>query len=172
VVIKRDFPDLVARAEQVVVGTAVEVRETPDERGVPYTYVTFDDLSVLKGDVGSTLTLRFYGGRSGGYEAQVPDMPTFTPGDRAVLFVRGNGRDVCPLVGAWQGRFQVRYDAGADAEIVADSDGRPLVGVQQRQVRVATTAAGGAAGLPMTLDQFRQAVADELAAPSGAGEEE
>ena len=171
VVIKRDFPELVARAEQVVVGTAVDVREGTDERGVPYTFVTFDDLSVLKGTVGPTLTLRFYGGRTGRYAAQVPDMPAFTPGDRAVLFVRGNGHDVCPLVGVWQGRFQVRYDADAGTEIVADNDGRPVVGVSGRQVRVGA-AEGRAASLPMTLDQFRQAVADELAAPSaGIGEE-
>jgi len=167
VVIKRDFPDLVARAEQIVIGTVVAVNEAADETGAPYTFVTFDDLAVLKGDVGSTLTLRLYGGSSGRFAAQVPDMPTFTPGDRAVLFVRGNGRDVCPLVGVWQGRFQVRYDTGVGAEIVADNDGRPLVGVSQRQVRVGA-ADGGAAALPMTLDQFRQHVANELATPSAA----
>lgn len=165
VVIKRDFPELVAHAEQVVIGTAVDVRESTDERGVPYTFVTFDDLSVLKGDVGPTLTLRFYGGRAGRFATQVPDLPEFTPGDRAVLFVRGNGHDICPLVGVWQGRFQVRYDAGIDAEIVADSNGHSVVEISQGRVRIAS---GGdrAASLPMTLDQFRQAVANELAAPS------
>lgn len=171
VVIKRDFPELVARAEQVLIGTVIDVRDGADEGGVPYTFVTFDDLSVLKGEVGETLTLRFYGGRSGAYAAQVPDMPAFTPGDRTVLFVRGNGHDVCPLVGVWQGRFQVRYDAVVGGEIVADNDGRPLVGVSGRQVRVAD-GAGRAASLPMTLDQFRQAVADELASPSVAAGKE
>lgn len=169
VVVKRDFPDLVARAEQVVVGTVVDVRDATDEGGTPYTFVTFDDLSVLKGTVGDTLTLRFYGGRAGDFAVQVPDMPTFTPGERAVLFVRGNGRDVCPLVGVWQGRFQVRYDAAARTEIVADADGRPLVGVSQRAIQVGPSG-GGAAAVPMSLDQFRQRVADELAAPSASGE--
>src|SRR5690242_2936909 len=94
VVVKRDFPDLVARAEQIVIGTVTEVRQREDPAGAPMTFVTFSDLSVLKGDVGSTLTLRFYGGAQGNYVVHVADMLIFTTGERDVLFVAGNNRDI------------------------------------------------------------------------------
>src|SRR5436190_15831814 len=94
VVAKRDFPALVARAEQIVVATVTDIRSGEDPAGAPMTLVTFSDLTVLKGDVDSTLTLRFYGGTSGGYVVRVSDMPTFAVGERDVLFVAGNNRDI------------------------------------------------------------------------------
>src|SRR5512143_3121136 len=93
VVAQRDFADLVARAEQIVVGTVTEIREADDGAGAPATYVTFSELRVVKGDARDALPLRFYGGTSGSVAVHLPDMPTFAVGDRAVLFVAGNGRD-------------------------------------------------------------------------------
>src|SRR5262245_2053961 len=90
VVVQRDFPDLVARAEQIVVGTVTDVQNAEGPSGAPQTLITFSDLIVLKGDVGDTLTLRLYGGQAGGVTVQIPDMPTFTRGERDVLFVAGN----------------------------------------------------------------------------------
>jgi len=159
VVLQRDFPELVARAEQIVVGTVTEMREQPDDAGTPMTYVTFADLTVLKGTAGDTLTLRFYGGAA----ARVPDMPTFNVGERAVLFVAGNGRDVCPLVGVWQGRFRVQYDDARHAEVVADNDHAPVTGRAGRALLHAADTGAPA----VTLDEFRQLVADELAHPTG-----
>jgi hypothetical protein len=167
VAVKRDFPDLVARAEQIVVGTVTAIREGENDSGQPATYVTFSDLSVLKGQVGAELTLRIAGGTIGQYAVRIADLPTFQLGERAVLFVAGNGRDVCPLVGVWQGRFRVRFDPDLDAEIVERDDGQTVVGVRQGEVQVASReGAGGGAATPLTLDAFRQLVADELAAPS------
>jgi hypothetical protein len=163
---KRDFPDLVARAEQIVIGTATAIREGEDVSGAPATFVTFSDLSVLKGSVEGELTLRFYGGGSGRYVVRIPDMPQFQVGERAVLFVAGNGRDMCPLVGVWQGRFRVRVDAALGTEVVDDHAGRPVLGVNGRDVEVAGAGSGGGASLPMTLDAFRQQIADEISAPS------
>ena len=163
VAVKRDFPDLVARAEQIVIGTVTAIREG-DESGTPSTYVTFSDLSVLKGDVGADLTLRFGGGRSGPYAIQISDLPTFQVGERAVLFVAGNGRDICPLVGVWQGRFRVRFDPHLGTEVVDGNDGRPVVGVLRGEVQLQAGSGGGAA-TPVTLDTFRRLIADELATP-------
>ena len=168
VVVKRNFPDLVAHAEQIVVGTAIAIQDVEDQSGVPSTLVTFSDLSVLKGDVGSDLTLRFAGGSSGRYVVEVPDMPTFTLGERAVLFVAGNGRDICPLVGVWQGRFRVRLDASQGTEVVESGEGKSVVGLTGHELRFAEPPGqgeGSGAALPMPLDTFRQLIADELASP-------
>lgn len=162
-VVNRSFPELVARAEQIVVGTVTDVREGPDDRGAPCTWVTFADLVVLKGDVGSTLTLRLLGGASGPNVARIPDMPTFTPGQRLVLFVAGNGRDICPLVGVWQGRFHVRHDDALGVDVVEDHDGRPVTG---RIGPNLSRAARGERGAALALDDFLSLVRDEMARPS------
>jgi hypothetical protein len=165
VVVKRDFPELVARAEQIVVGTVTEIRESHDESRGPLTLVTFSDLIALKGDVGPTLTLSLAGGAVGSYRVHIPDMPTFTIGERAVLFVAGNGRDVCPLVGVWQGRFHVRFDATRGTEVVESHDRLPVVGLAGRELRYARPAALGNLPAAMTLDEFRQLIVDEMALP-------
>jgi hypothetical protein len=167
VVVKRDFPELVRRAEQIVIGTVTDIHEEQDVSGTPFTLVTFSDLSVLKGDVGSTLTLRFYGGHAGDVVVAIPDMPTFTLGERDVLFVAGNNRDVCPLVGVWQGRFYVRLDPTLGADIVEDSTHQPLTGIAGRQLLRAPAVSGAT---PMTLDAFRQLIVNELAQPQPAGD--
>ena len=166
VVVPRDFADLVARAEQIVAGTVIAVAEERDAAGTPWTTVTLSDLTVLKGDVGATLTLRFYGGSTGDVAVHIPDMPTFTLGERALLFVAGNGRDVCPLVGVWQGRFRLRVDATTGDEVVDDSDRNPVIArVGRRLLR----GAGAPTTQPaMTFTDMRLLVADELAHPTGA----
>lgn len=163
VVVKREFPELVARAEQIVVGTVSEIHEQPDASGAPYTLVTFTGLTVLKGNAGATLTLSFYGGHAGDVEVRIPDMPTFTVGERDVLFVAGNGSIICPLVGVWQGRFYVRFDPAVGADIVEDSAHQPVSGLSGRELVRAPAVAGGET--PMTLESFRQLIADELAHP-------
>jgi hypothetical protein len=162
VVVQRDFPELVARAEQVVVGTVTAITEEPDASGAPYTVVTFSDLTVLKGEAGDTLRLRLYGGHTGDMVLGIPDMPSFSLGERDVLFVAGNGNLICPLVGVWQGRFYVRFDAALGTDIVEDSNHQPLSGIAGRALLRAPATSGAA---PLTLDDFRQSIADELAHP-------
>ena len=164
VVAKRDFPELVGRAEQIVVGTVTDIGEETDVSGMPRTLVTFSDLTVLKGDAGPTLTLKLFGGSSGRAAVGIPEMPRFALGERAVLFVAGNGRDICPLVGVWQGRFRVRHDAERGMEVVEDGEGRPLLGRSGRELNRAARSA--TAARPVSLDTFRQLIADELAHPT------
>ena len=166
VVVQRDFPDLVARAEQIVAGTVTDIKQEADASGAPMTLVTFSDLTVLKGDVGATLTLRLYGGESGGVVVHVPDMPTFTVGDRAVLFVAGNGRDVCPLVGVWQGRFNVRFDPERQTDVVETNDRTPVVAVAGRQIVRGQAAKESTGSAAMPLGDFLDSVSGELSHPT------
>ena len=171
-VMKRDFPELVARAEQIVVGTVSSVREAEDNTGTPMTHVTLSDVTYLKGGGGPTmLTVRFYGGTAGSVTVRIPDMPTFNVGERDVLFIRNNGHDICPLVGGWQGRFRVRYDQERSADVIEDNSGRPIIQLVGRElVPVARQADTNVTptpvtAVPMTLDEFQQLIREELAHP-------
>lgn len=163
---RRDFPALVSRAEQIVIGTVVGLSEEDDSGGVRRTLVRIGDLSVLKGQVaGDELTLDFLGARKGLYVSRVLDFPLFQEGERVVLFIAENGRAACPLVGVWQGRFRVQTDPQSGLETVESNDGRPLIGRFKRELQYASPRDGS--GTALTLDQFRQMIADELAHPSG-----
>lgn len=161
VVAQRDFPDLVHGAEQIVDGTVVDVREARID-GVPVTLVTVSDLTVMKGAAEESLTLEIYGGREGEYAVRVPDMPVFRAGERFVLFVAGNGKNVCPLVGVWQGAFRVERAEGG-GEIITTYDRTPIAGIAGGEIRrSASSGDGGGASTGLTLDDFRQLIADEL----------
>lgn len=165
-VIERDFSELVALAEQVVVGTATGTESGFNENGAPLTFVTFNDLTVLKGAVDPPLVLQIHGGmtREGMY-MHVPDLPRFEVGERVVLFVRGNGREFMPLVGVWQGRFDVRYDAERKTSIVTRADGSFVTGMEHGVVQSAQRSAA-AARRALTLDEFQNLIREELRAPS------
>lgn len=166
VVVQRDFADLVARAEQIVSGRVTDITEEADASGAPTTLVTFSDLTVLKGDVGTTLTLRLYGGASGDVIVHISDMPTFTIGDRAVVFVAGNGRDVCPLVGVWQGRFNIRFDPQRQTDVVETNDRMPVVAVAGRQIVRGPVSEESTGTTAMPLRDFLDSVAGELSRPT------
>src|SRR5262245_43894094 len=111
---------LVKEAELIFEGvvTAVEYRvsdvATPDHVALPHTFVTFEIAQTLKGGAvpAHSITLRFQGGPDGkGNAMMVSGVPLFDVGNRDVLFVRGNGAELCPLVGWDQGRFRVIGDS-------------------------------------------------------------
>ena len=106
VAVPREFPDLVARAELIVVGTVTAIRNASNADGVPFTVVALGDLAVAKGSVdGPTYDLWMYGGTVGDVVVGVPDAPTFAVGERYVLFIHGNRREVFPLVGVGHGQI-------------------------------------------------------------------
>jgi len=165
-VVDRDFADLVARAEQVVVGTVAAIESGENERGGPMTFVTFTDLTVLKGDVAPPFVLQLHGGTTrDGTIMHIPDMPHFVVSERALLFVRGNGTDFCPLVGVWQGRFAVRRDAERGIDVVERFDGSVVTGLNSGSLDAAQPRSMGAAR-PLSLDEFQALVREELQHPS------
>lgn len=74
------------------------------------TFVTFGIERAFKGSAqsGSSITLRFQGGPDGqGKAMMIPGVPMFDVGDRDILFIRGNGTQIAPLVGWEQGRYRI-----------------------------------------------------------------
>ncbi len=132
-VIEQTFPDLVHQAEVIAVGTVTGIQEQWDAtRQAPFTYVTFANLTVLKGDPGGeSLTLEFLGGHTpDGMVFAVSGVPRFSIGEKNVVFCAGNHRDFAPLVGVWQGLLRVTFDPRRGEEIVSDNFRVPIAGVQ------------------------------------------
>lgn len=108
--------DLVKESELIFEGTVTEVAyrlsDKVDEKDsqIPFTFVKFKIEKILKGktDDREFITLRF----AGGYEGEktylrILGIPLFDKGDHDILFVIGNGKRICPLVGWNQGRFRI-----------------------------------------------------------------
>jgi hypothetical protein len=122
---------LVAEAEGIVIGTVRQIDATIDERRDIHTYVTFDQLKVIGGHVGTpTLTLRLKGGVAGNERLLIHGSPSFKPDERVLMFIQGNGRDLVPFVGWSQGVFRLVRDPSSGNETVTDGNGAPLLAVQ------------------------------------------
>ena len=137
------FPELVERAEAIVRATVTDVRaeefESPQGRGVR-TLVTLRVDRTLKGAAGNTVTLTLLGGTVGGRALRIAGMPQFHVNDRQILFITGNGRVLCPLVGITHGRYHVRTDAATGRDYVARDNGVPLT--SEDDVALPLSAAG------------------------------
>jgi len=121
--IPRTFAELVERADCVLIGTVMRVTTAGGAEGEKiYTYVTLEDLDVLKGAVPDpTYVLRVRGGVVATHAEVYPGLPPLEAGGRYILFVQGNFRDLFPVVGLHQGVFRVEWDAARQQEVV-----RPL----------------------------------------------
>jgi hypothetical protein len=130
-VIPPTFAELVAESESIVRGEVTALRSAYDEAtpGRPIrTYVTFQVVRTLKGTTpaADTLTLVFLGGTVGTDSLSVPGMPTFSLGDREILFVARNGKTYCPLIAAGHGRYRILRDAATQRDYVARENRTPL----------------------------------------------
>ncbi len=171
-VLPRDFDALVAQAETVFKGTVTGQESAWTGEGQNrhiVTRVTFQVLETYKGIAASSQTLEFLGGTVDDKTLLVPGMPKFSVGETAVLFAVGNGQQICPLVGAYQGRFQVRRDATTAREHIYTHDGRPVtdtarIGAETAAVTAdARTGSTRAAGQPALLaDTFRERIIETL----------
>ena len=170
--VTRDFDQLVARADTVFKGevttkTSQWVGEGPARHIV--TFVSFRVEETYKGQAANEQTLRFLGGTVGSETMEVPDMPRFEVGQKTVLFVVGNGKQFCPLVGIAQGRFQVTKESITGEDRVFTNDGSPLVDTKE-------IGQSDKAGVPrlkrdappsaqaMTAEQFRSEILGQVAA--------
>ena len=131
-VIETNFSDMVHQAEVIAVGTVSDIREQwSEERKAPLTLVTFSNLTALKGAPGDSFTLEFLGGHTPeGLVMVVSGVPSFTVGEKTVVFCSGNHRDFCPLVGIWQGLLRIVVDPQRGVETVSDNFRVPIVKIQ------------------------------------------
>lgn len=123
------YSDIVRESELIAIGTVTGSTCRWDE-GTIRTYVEVADLTVQKGKIrGATLRLRFDGGTVGGDTIRIADMPRLTVGKRYLLHVSGNGKHVSPIVGFYQGLFEITQIGGRD--VLRNHAGLELIGIEK-----------------------------------------
>lgn len=151
----RTIDDFIAQSDLVFHGTVTRIEyalSRPAGRrgsGIPHTFVTYRVQDLVHGAVpGEEITLRFMGGLNlqRGRFMETSITPQFDLGDEDVLFVRGNGQSISPLVAHQSGRLriiggQVYTDGGHS--VVLDRDGLILKGDRYLLEEVMTTEVEG-----------------------------
>lgn len=168
-VVPPDFSQLVNEATQIVRVRITEIAtrwdETPHGK-VIHTYVSGETLKTIKGVAEARVQLRFFGGTVGTTTMEVSDMPVFEVGQTYILFIAGNGRVFCPLVGVMHGSYLVLTDTSSGEEYVARSNRQPLAGVDDVALPVITQASHPAlrlsTGKGLTPSAFETAISQEL----------
>jgi hypothetical protein len=125
-VIPPTFEQLVQQAELIFEGTVTDVKSVWEGEGAQRhidTYVTFQVADSVKGDAGSSYTIRMLGGTVGDETMMVTDTPKFSVGDREILFVEHNFDQFVPLVGISHGRFHVQRDEQTGRDVVVNAEG-------------------------------------------------
>ena len=168
-VLQQSFPDLVQKADTIVVGTvSATAAEWDAATERPYTFVTFTDLDIRTGPARDTLTLRFLGGPDpDGNILTISGVPAFHLGDRLVLFIAGNEHYAVPLVGMWQGLYRVVFDPDREEDVLYTSAMQPLTALPATEGGVVydalSTQVEPTAADPLALDSLLQAIDQEVA---------
>lgn len=155
------FGRLVASADVIFTGQILAQRcEWQERRGRRsiVTLVTVGVESIHKGRAESVVTLQFLGGKVGDVSLDVAEMPRFNNGERAILFVEGNGTNASALVGFYHGRFPLRRESDGPDRVL-HHDGKPLVNVADIG-RSSTAPRGGKVAL--THDEFVRSIREVL----------
>ncbi|MDQ6654879.1 MAG: hypothetical protein M3Y80_03585 [Verrucomicrobiota bacterium] len=167
-VIPPTFDQLVGQAQLIFQGSVTDVKSQWIGEGAQrhiVTYVTFQIEDSLKGDAGSSYTIRMLGGTVGDQTMEVSDSPKFKVGDDDILFVENNGSQFIPLVGIMHGRFHVQKDAQTNADVVTSEHGEPL-GDLSKLGKEEPATNGGDVGAPIAkslpLSEFKTAIHAKL----------
>ena len=158
-----DLTQIIDQSATAFQGTVVDSRSGRDpQTGLIVTMTTFRVDDVLKGDVGSTHTIKQIGGESASENVRfkVHGVPTFTVGESYVLFMNGvSPQGFSSPVGLSQGRFAIQQgDAGPEVGNGADfGDLTAGMGAEVSGTAKSKTAHGRAAHR-LALDEFKQLV--------------
>ena len=128
--LKKSLADLLSESDGIVVGTVTDLKSQYDKKKGIQTFVTLTDLKVIHGQyAASSLVIQLPGGEIEGDVLDVHGSPRFEPNDRVVLFVKGNGVEMVPIVGWTQGVFRVFHDEKTGSERIKDHEGNHVFGV-------------------------------------------
>ncbi len=112
----RSLPNMVERSDLVFRGVVEAIQYKlsepvgAEQARQPYTFVTYRVDEVLHGSIeGDHITLQFFGGwnEETQHYTATSITPQFDLDDDDILFVKGNTKDICPLVDHRQGRLRV-----------------------------------------------------------------
>lgn len=163
-VVAPDFSTLVNDSDYIVHATVKSVtaeKQTGDYGTRIMTHVELTVLDVVAGHPPATITLDLLGGQVGQDRMRVAGMPQFAVGEEHILFVSGNGRNLCPLNRMSYGQYPILQDATSGQKYVARADHTPLRQTAQVQLPVgeqqaATIPANSASGALSPADFIQQ----------------
>ncbi len=164
-VVAPDFERLVHAADYIVRATPKSItsdwRDNPDAPGQRYigSLVELDVHEVISGAPPSPLVLDLVGGRIGDKELVIDGAPRFVVGEECILFVRGNGRQIIPLVAMKHGHYPVRRDKRTGDAQITRSGGKFLYHVDEVALPEAAASA-----LPARNPRARPLSSEEFAA--------
>lgn len=163
-VIAPSFDRMVASSDYIVRATVKSVtsewRDNPDQPGQRYigSRVELDVVEAIKGTPPSPLVLDLVGGRVGDKELTIEGMPKFQVGEENILFVKGNGRQIIPLVAMMHGKYNIRRNKLTGRDEVFRHNGDPLYDGQDLARAASTPDAASSrtanAANPLTASDF------------------
>jgi len=112
----QSLKSMVSQSDLVFTGSVENIQYAlskptgPDGVAIPHTFVTYRVHEVFDGEApGGLVTLRFIGGLDPETMRfmSTSRTPHFDLGDEDILFVQGNTKKMCPLVGDFKGRLRV-----------------------------------------------------------------
>ena len=152
---QRSLKEMLARSELAFIGRVEKIEYLlseptgPEDVRVPHTFVTYRVERMFLGQApGGPVTLRFVGGwdaRKMRYMAS-SNTPQFDVGDYDILFVEGNTKRMCPLVGHADGRLRVirgRVYTEMGLAVLPERDGVLKTGEMVLLEEVSTTSVNG-----------------------------
>lgn len=163
-VVPPTFDQLVGQADYVVRAVVKSVNsEWRIDGGSRHiiTKVELDVREVITGTPPTPLVLEYLGGRVGDTEMKIEGAPNFFVGDEDILFVRGNGRQISPLVAIMHGQYLVQRDSQTGQERVLRSNGVPLYNekeVSQPMTRANAVKAQAVTAQPLTPTEFSKRI--------------
>ena len=163
--IPKNFDELVSEAELILVGTVEGEQGHRLPTGAIVTYITLANVEAIKGDhSGVTYTLQVLGGTVGKEHFVIAGAPRFERGGTYLLFIKGNGTVMFPLVGVDHGKFHIRHDPNTETQILYDAQGRVVIDIIGNEIvtgspKTLVTPSDSALSLTSVLETIRQRLA-------------
>lgn len=160
-----EFDELVLMSDCVVRGTVTDLRSewrgNGDNRSI-YTIVSIQIAECLIGEAAETVELVLLGGEIDGESMTVVGQPEFNVGDEDILFIKGNGVRLCPVLAMVYGRYLVAEDE-TGRRFIARENGAPLVRVDEVKTPLDHRQKAGALSLKnapsaLSVESFSQAI--------------
>lgn len=166
-VIPPDFNQLVNESDYiiraVVKSVTSEYRTNTSGRKI-FTKVALDVQEVIAGTPPSEVVLEILGGKVGDEQMVLEGAPRFKVGDEDILFVRGNGNTIVPLVAMMHGRYPIMRDTATGRKYMARENKVPLSDTSEiAQPIMSESSTGGqapakTASQAMTPEEFIQRI--------------